>query len=74
MKSIKFVQWSSSILLVLTVMWLLIMSTLSAFFDLKITVEGIAKIGGVVLLFVLPEKGSAFFGPHFKRKSGGENG
>lgn len=68
MKSIKFIQWSSSILLVLSVLWILTMSTLSAFIVLKIGIAEIAKIGGVIILFVGPEKAAAFFGPVLKRK------
>lgn len=74
MKAIKFVQWSSSILLVLTVLWLLVLPIIAAVFDLPLTVAEIAKIGGVVVLFVGPEKAAAFFGPVLKRKqNGGKN-
>ena len=44
------------------------MSTLSAFVVLKIGIAEIAKIGGVIILFVGPEKAAAFFGPVLKRK------
>lgn len=74
MKAIKFVQWSSSILLVITVLWLLFLPVVAAVWDLEITVGEIAKIGGVVVLFIGPEKAAAFFGPVLKRKqNGGKN-
>ena len=67
LKSIKFVQWSSSILLVITVIWTLGMGTLSMFID-GMVVGDVVKISGAVLLFVGPEKAAAFFGPVLKRK------
>ena len=71
MKPIRFVQWSSSILLVLTVLWLLALPVIAAVLELPLTVAEIAKIGGVVVLFVGPEKLAAFFGPVLKRKQTG---
>jgi hypothetical protein len=57
---------------VLTVLWIIGMSTLIVFIESKVTLAEIAKIGGVILLFVLPEKGSAFFGPVLKRRQEGK--
>ena len=68
MKPIRFIQWSSSILLVMTVLWTIGISTVVIFTNTTVTLAEIAKIAGVVLLFVLPEKGSAFFGPVLKRR------
>jgi len=74
MRPIRFIQWSSSILLVITVVWTLVMGTISMFIDVLV-VGDVAKISGAVLLFVGPEKAAAFFGPVLKRKqNGGKNG
>lgn len=74
MKAIKFVQWSSSIAIVLIVLWILVIATMAILVkdDPTIVIAGIVKIGGLLAIFVTPEKVAAFFGPVLKRKQ--ENG
>jgi len=68
MKPIRLVQWGSSIALLVTITWILILATFIAFGLIKgITISELAQIAGVLIIFILPEKGSAFFGPVLKR-------
>jgi len=72
MSSLKFIKWSSSILLVVSVLWLLIVGTMAIFND-GIEVTDVTKMGGIIILFVGPEKAAAFFGPVIKRRQNGRD-
>lgn len=75
---LEFIKWSSSVLIVLIVVWSIGLATYAIFCtdDPTVIISGIVKIDGIMLLFVLPEKGSAFFGGVVKRKQlkGGKDG
>ncbi|MFP4066207.1 MAG: hypothetical protein ACLFS5_01780 [Spirochaetaceae bacterium] len=69
MRAIKFVQWQSSILLGLTVVWTIGLSTYLILFGDPARVGDVVSASMIALAFVGPEKAAAFFGPHLKRKS-----
>lgn len=72
MKAIKLVQYGSTIGILVTVAFLLIAGGLILFSKSPDRISQLISLGGVIALFLAPEKLAAFFGPALKRKQNGE--
>jgi hypothetical protein len=71
MKAIKLVQYGSTIGILITVAFLLITGGLIIFSKTPDRIGQLVSLGGVIALFLAPEKLAAFFGPVWKRKQNG---
>ena len=71
MKAIKLVQYGSTIGILVTVAFLLIAGSFVLFL-FPDRMGALVSLGGVIALFLAPEKLAAFFGPVLKRKQDGE--
>ena len=71
MKAIKLVQYGSTIGILITVAFLLIAGSFVLFL-FPDRMGALVSLGGVIALFLAPEKLAAFFGPVLKRKQDGE--
>jgi len=72
MKAIKLVQYGSTIGILVTVAFLLIAGGLIIFSKTPDRISQLVSLGGVIALFLAPEKLAAFFGPVLKRKQNDE--
>jgi len=72
MKAIKLVQYGSTIGILVTVAFLLIAGGFILFSKTPDRISQLVSLGGVIALFLAPEKLVAFFGPVLKRKQNGE--
>jgi hypothetical protein len=72
MRSIKLAQWCSTIAILVTTTFLLITGTIIIFGDTDATMGDLVTLGGIIAIFIGPEKLAAFFGPYLKGKQ--ENG
>ena len=70
MKAIKLVQYGSTIGILITVTFLLIAGSFVLFL-FPDRMGALVSLGGVIALFLAPEKLAAFFGPVLKRKQDG---
>jgi len=68
MKSIKLVQYGSTIGILVTVAFLLTAGGIIIFSKTPNRISQLVSLGGVIGLFLAPEKLAAFFGPALKRK------
>lgn len=73
MKAIKLVQYGSTIGILVTVIFLLVVGGLILFSKTPDRISELVSLGGVIALFLAPEKLAAFFGPVLKRKQGIKN-
>lgn len=67
MKPIKLAQWGSTIAILAFVVYLMIMGGI-LLFKHPDRIGLLVTLGGIVALFIAPEKLAAFFGPALKRK------
>ena len=73
MKAIKLVQYGSTIGILVTVAFLLITGGIIIFSKTPDRISHLISLGGVIAVFLAPEKLAAFFGPALKRKQNGRS-